>query len=69
MSEAPLRSAPFAESATLRVERSIEETRDGLRLGHHEPGVTLDTYGHLIEGADAAAARAIATVMGTPAEQ
>jgi integrase len=29
------------------------------RLGHSKPSVTLDTYGHLIEGADAAAAEAI----------
>ena len=29
------------------------------RLGHGKPSVTLDTYGHLIEGADAAAAEAI----------
>ena len=29
------------------------------RLGHSKPSVTLDTYGHLIEGADASAAEAI----------
>jgi len=29
------------------------------RIGHSKPSVTLDVYGHLIEGADAAAAQAI----------
>jgi integrase len=33
------------------------------RLGHGKPSVTLDTYGHLIEGADAAAARAIEGIL------
>jgi hypothetical protein len=33
------------------------------RLGHNKPSVTLDTYGHLIKGADAAAADAIAGVL------
>ena len=32
-------------------------------LGHGKPSVTLDTYGHLIKGADAAAADAIAEVL------
>jgi integrase len=39
------------------------------RLGHYKPSMTLDTYGHLIEGADKAAASAIASVRGTPSEQ
>ena len=29
------------------------------RLGHSKAAITLDVYGHLIEGADAAAAKAI----------
>jgi integrase len=33
------------------------------RLGHYKPSVTLDTYGHLIKGADEAAAAAIASVL------
>jgi integrase len=33
------------------------------RLGHSKAAVTLDTYGHLIEGADAAAAKAIEGVL------
>ncbi|MGI8853066.1 MAG: tyrosine-type recombinase/integrase [Methyloceanibacter sp.] len=33
------------------------------RLGHSKPSVTLDTYGHLIKGADAAAAKAIEGVL------
>jgi integrase len=33
------------------------------RLGHAKASVTLDTYGHLMEGADAAAAKAIEGVL------
>jgi integrase len=33
------------------------------RLGHSKASVTLDTYGHLIEGADAAAAKAIEGIL------
>lgn len=33
------------------------------RLGHRKASITLDVYGHLIEGADAAAARAIEGVL------
>jgi hypothetical protein len=33
------------------------------RIGHAKPSVTLDVYGHLIGGADAAAAAAIAKVL------
>ena len=33
------------------------------RLGHGKASVTLDTYGHLIEGSDAAAAKAIEGVL------
>ena len=33
------------------------------RLGHSSPSMTLDIYGHLIEGADAAAAKAISEVL------
>jgi integrase len=33
------------------------------RLGHSKASVSLDTYGHLIKGADAAAAEAIATLL------
>jgi integrase len=33
------------------------------RLGHSKASVTLDVYGHLIEGADAAAAKAIEGVL------
>jgi integrase len=29
------------------------------RLGHSKAAITLDVYGHLIDGADAAAAKAI----------
>jgi integrase len=33
------------------------------RLGHSSPSMTLDVYGHLMEGADAAAAKAIEGVL------
>ena len=33
------------------------------RLGHSKASITLDIYGHLIEGADAAAVRAIEGVL------
>lgn len=33
------------------------------RLGHRKASITLDVYGHLIEGADAAVARAIEGVL------
>ena len=33
------------------------------RLGHRKASITLDVYGHLIEGADAAAARAMEGVL------
>jgi integrase len=36
------------------------------RLGHSKASVTLDVYGHLIGGAHAAAAKAMAGVLGTP---
>jgi integrase len=39
------------------------------RLGHSKPSVTLDVYGHLIEGTDSAAAQALTGVLGTPVEQ
>ena len=31
----------------------------GRRIGHSQPSTTLDVYGHLVEGGDAAAAKAI----------
>jgi integrase len=33
------------------------------RLGHAQASITLDRYGHLLEGADAAAAKAIEGVL------
>jgi len=33
------------------------------RLGHSKAAMTLDVYGHLMKGADAAAARAIEAAM------
>jgi integrase len=39
------------------------------RLGHAQASITLNVYGHLYEGADAAAANAIAGILGTPRER
>jgi hypothetical protein len=36
------------------------------RIGHSKPSVTLDVYGHLMGGADATAANAIAKVLKVP---
>jgi integrase len=33
------------------------------RIGHSKASITLDVYGHLIEGADAAAAKTIEGVL------
>ena len=41
-------------------QRPVDILTISRRLGHSKASVTLDTYGHLIEGADAAAAEAIA---------
>ena len=39
------------------------------RLGHSSASMTLDVYGHLMGGADAAAAKAIEGALGTPRER
>jgi hypothetical protein len=39
------------------------------RLGHANASITLSLYGHLIEGTNAAAAKAISGLLGTPRER
>jgi integrase len=39
------------------------------RIGHSGAAITLDVYGHPIDGADAKAAKAIGGILGTPREQ
>lgn len=55
--------------ASVLIGKGVDILTISRRLGHYKPSVTLDTYGHLIEGTDAAAAIAIAGVLGTPREQ
>ena len=45
--------------ASMLIHEGIDILTISRRLGHGKASVTLDTYGHLIEGADAAAASAI----------
>ena len=49
--------------ASMLITAGVDIPTVSRRLGHHKARVTLDTYGHLIEGADAAAAEAIASVL------
>ena len=45
--------------ASVLIRAGVDILTISRRLGHSKAAVTLDTYGHLIEGADAAAAKAI----------
>jgi integrase len=49
--------------ASLLINAGVDILSVSRRLGHYKPSVTLDTYGHLIKGADEAAAAAIASVL------
>jgi integrase len=49
--------------ASVLIRAGVDILTISRRLGHYKASVTLDTYGHLIEGADAAAAEAIAEVL------
>jgi integrase len=49
--------------ASMLIRAGVDILTISRRLGHYKPSVTLDTYGHLIEGADAAAAKAIEGVL------
>jgi integrase len=49
--------------ASILIGKGVDILTISRRLGHYKPSVTLDTYGHLIKGADLAAADAIAGVL------
>ena len=55
---------PCSEAhSRLNAARGVDVLTVSRRLGHGKASVTLDTYGNLIEGADAAAAKAIEGVL------
>ena len=45
--------------ASVLIKCGVDILTVAKRLGHAEPSMTLNTYAHLIEGADEAAAKAI----------
>ncbi len=49
--------------ASVLIRAGVDILTISRRLGHSKPSVTLDTYGHLIEGSDKAAAEAISRVL------
>lgn len=49
--------------ASMLIRKGVDILTISRRLGHSKASVTLDTYGHLIEGADTAAAEAIASIL------
>jgi integrase len=49
--------------ASMLIRAGVDILTISRRLGHSKAAITLDTYGHLIEGADAAAAKAIEEVL------
>ena len=49
--------------ASMLIRAGVDILTISRRLGHGKPSVTLDIYGHLIGGADAAAAKAIEGVL------
>lgn len=49
--------------ASMLINAGVDILTISRRLGHSKAAITLDTYGHLIEGADAAAAKAIEEVL------
>jgi hypothetical protein len=49
--------------ASVLIGKGVDILTISRRLGHGKPSVTLDTYGHLIKAADAAAADAIAGLL------
>jgi integrase len=55
--------------ASMLINAGVDILTISRRLGHSAAAITLDVYGHLCEGADAAAAKAIAGLLGTPRER
>ena len=49
--------------ASMLIRKGVDILTISRRLGHSAAAITLDVYGHLIEGADAAAAKAIEGVL------
>ena len=49
--------------ASMLINAGVDILTISRRLGHSKAAITLDVYGHLIEGADAAAAKAIEGVL------
>ena len=56
-------------NASVLISKGVDILTISRRLGHSKPSVTLDVYGHLIEGTDTAAPQALTGVLGTPVEQ
>jgi integrase len=48
---------------SILIKRGVDILTISRRIGHSKPSVTLDVYGHLMGGADAAAAKAIEGVL------
>jgi integrase len=49
--------------ASVLIRESVDILTISRRLGHSKASITLDVYGHMIGGADEAAAKAIEKVM------
>jgi integrase len=49
--------------ASVLIRAGVDVLTVSRRLGHSKAHITLDTYGHLVEGADAAAAKAIEDIL------
>jgi integrase len=49
--------------ASMLISKGVDILTISRRRGHSKAAITLDVYGHLIEGADAAAAKAIEGVL------
>ena len=55
--------------ASMLIRAGVDVLTISRRLGHAQASITLNVYGHLYEGADAAAAKAISGILGTPRER
>jgi integrase len=55
--------------ASMLIGAGVDVLTISRRLGHAQASVTLDRYGHLFKGADAAAAKAIGALLGMPRER
>jgi len=49
--------------ASILINGGVDILTISRRIGHSKPSVTFDVYGHLVGGADAAAANAIAKLL------